>query len=337
MEIRPDLTQESQLLNRLVQFAAAFDHNNIEHWPHLKNREDFTTVYSLPREQRAPLEEIYGTGRDLAVFMSGRLIAFNDSRSFPTLRSFVASFAGGWIDEIDILKEVSRVAKEAAGKLDSPPWAAQEMIRLFDQQIELLEATRQTIRGLKQSTTYQWESGTTPAVSPANAYDQILRCINMTGKMFERHPSVYANKEEEHLRDHILITLGGSIQWSATGETFNKQGKTDILARSATGDTEFVGECKFWRGEAVYHATIDQLLKYLGWRDNKAGVILFVQNKDFTAVLETIRACTGTHPNFVRFVSETDQSWLNFEFKLTGDPRRVIQVAVMAYHIPPLS
>jgi hypothetical protein len=241
----------------------------------------------------------------------------------------VDSFAGGWIDEIDALKDISQVAREMAAKLDSPPWAVGQMIYLFDEQIKLLEAVRQAIHGLKQSTTYHWESGKTTTV-----YASILGCINRTGKMFERLPNVYANKEEEHLRDHILVSLQGNIPGSATGETFNKQGKTDIMVRSATGDTEFVGECKFWRGEVVYHDTIDQLLKYLSWRDNKTAVILFVQNKDFSAVLGTIRACTSTHQSFVKFVSETDESWLNFEFKLTGDPQRVIQVAVMAYHVP---
>ncbi|MBN3737575.1 hypothetical protein BGV68_32240 [Burkholderia ubonensis] len=337
MEIRPDLKQESQLLSRLAQYATVFRGYNFEDWPHLKNKEDFRRVYDLPWEQRGPLEEIYGTGRDLAVFMSGRLVAFNDPGFFPTLKSFVDSFAGGWIDQIEILNRMSREAKEIAHKLDSPPWAVGRMIRLFDEQIELVKATRQAIEGLKQSTTYQWESDRTQSVIHTTAYEKILECINIIGKMFERLPSTYADKEEEHLRDHILVTLGAAVLGSTTGETFNKRGKTDILVRSAAGgNNEFVGECKFWRGESIYLATIDQLLDYLGWRDNKAAVILFVPNKGFSSVLKTIRDSTCNHPNFVRFVSEQDESWLNYEFKLRDDPDRVIKVAIMAYHMPPM-
>ena len=336
MEIRPDFKQETTLLSRLVQYAKVFDDYNVVDWPHLKNNEDFKKVYGLPVEQRGPLEEIYSAGRDLSIFMSERLIAFNHARSFPTLKSFVDSFTGGWIDQIDILNNLSRVAKETAERLDSTPWAVGQMIALFDKQIELLDATRQVVHGLKQSATYEWESNKAKATIHTTAYEEILECIDLIGKMFERLPSTYADKEEEHLRDHILVTLGAGILGSATGETFNRRGKTDILVRSATGgNNEFVGECKFWRGKEIYYDTIDQLLRYLGWRDNKAAVILFVANKEFTAVLNTIRECTRAHKNFRKFVSEQGETRMNYEFKLPDDPDRVIQVAILAFHIPP--
>ncbi|MBJ9675434.1 hypothetical protein [Burkholderia gladioli] len=337
MEIRLDLAQENRLLSRLVQYADVFKRNNFETWPHLKNNEDFRRVYDLPWEQRGPLEEIYGTGRDLAVFMGGRLLEFNDAGFFPTLKSFVDSFAGGWIDQIERLNDISGDARRTAQELENPPWAVRGMINLFDEQIDLVKAIRQVIEGLKQSSTYQWESEQNQIVIHTTTYEKILECVNLIGKMFERLPSTYANKEEEHLRDHILVTLGASVVGSTTGETFNKRGKTDILVRSTTGsNNEFVGECKFWGGEVAYLATIDQLLNYLGWRDTKAAVILFVPNKGFSAVLNTIQNCTPRHPKFVRFVSTQDESWLNYEFKLQDDPDRVIQVAIMAYHMPPL-
>lgn len=153
--------------------------------------------------------------------------------------------------------------------------------------------------------------------------------------MFERLPSTYAKKEEEHLRDHILLTLGAAVIGSATGETFNKRGKTDILVRNlVSGSNEFVGECKFWRGEVVYHRAIDQLLSYLSWRDNKAAVILFVPNKGFSNVLQSIRDSTPRHRQFLRLESEADDSWFNYIFNMSGEPNREIQLAVMAYHMP---
>jgi hypothetical protein len=36
---------------------------------------------------------------------------------------------------------------------------------------------------------------------------------------------------EEDLRSHFLVQLNGVFQGQATGETFNFQGKTDILIR----------------------------------------------------------------------------------------------------------
>lgn len=84
-----------------------------------------------------------------------------------------------------------------------------------------------------------------------------------------------------------------------------------------------------------YYATVNQLLNYQSWRDNKAAIILFVPNKGFSAVLKTILDDTSKHPSFVRFVSQPDDSWINYEFRSTDDSERVINVAIMAYHMPP--
>jgi hypothetical protein len=68
--------------------------------------------------------------------------------------------------------------------------------------------------------------------------------------------------------------LNGVFKGQATGETFNFQGKTDILIRVDEKNV-FIAECKFWKGEKVFIGTIDQLLSYLSWRDTKAAVIVF--------------------------------------------------------------
>ena len=124
------------------------------------------------------------------------------------------------------------------------------------------------------------ESGFSPEPSlNMNAYNQILQLIHDVGKQFERLPSLYSGKEEEHLRDHFLMMLEPNFEGSATGETFNKTGKTDILLRHE-GSNVFIAECKFWKGKKVFLDTISQLLGYLTWRDSKASVIMFVPNKD---------------------------------------------------------
>lgn len=154
--------------------------------------------------------------------MSERLIDFNDPRSLPTLKSFVDSFAGGWVDQIKMLSDISREARETTQRLDNAPWAVNRMIELFDEQIELLKAANQTIEGLKESRIYQWESNKAEDVIHTTNYEKTLECINITGKMFKRLPSTYTGKKEEHLSDHILVTLGTTLIGSAIGETFNK-------------------------------------------------------------------------------------------------------------------
>ena len=61
-------------------------------------------------------------------------------------------------------------------------------------------------------------------------YNNILKMCHDIGIEMERHPSVYADKDENTLRDHFIMILSPNFQ-SVTGETFNKIGKTDILIR----------------------------------------------------------------------------------------------------------
>ena len=165
-------------------------------------------------------------------------------------------------------------------------------------------------------------------------YKKILKIINDIGKNFERMPSVYKDKDEEDLRDHILMTLDPNFEFgSASGETFNKTGKTDIQLRYDSS-VVFIAECKFWSGPKNYLSTIDQLLGYLTWRDNKASVIVFVKQKDFTAILSKVEAETTKHPNFLSFVGKTDENWFNYRFHINGDRNREVQLAVQVYNIP---
>lgn len=171
-----------------------------------------------------------------------------------------------------------------------------------------------------------------PALDEA-IYRQILKVIHDVGKQFERLPSTYAGKDEEHLRDHMLLILEPNFEGSATGETFNKKGKTDILLRYE-GSNIFVAELKYWHGKKAYLDTITQLLSYLTWRDSKADVVMFVSNKDFTSVLSTIRESTHEHPNYLGFVEEVDEGWLQYRFHTNDDTNREVRLAVQAFHLP---
>lgn len=168
-------------------------------------------------------------------------------------------------------------------------------------------------------------------------YQRILRTIHATGQIFESHPATYRDKSEEELRDHLLLSLTSKFSeyGSVTGETFNKSGKTDILVK-CRGLTVFIAECKFWNGKENYIRTLSQLLGYLTWRDNRVAVIMFVQRKDISKVIQTIREVTPEHPNYLGYVSEEDASWINYHFHMNGDPDSAINLAVMLYHIPPV-
>ena len=128
-------------------------------------------------------------------------------------------------------------------------------------------------------------------------YDDILKVIYDLGKSMEKKPSTYQDKDEETLRDLFILILETRYDnTTATGETFNRAGKTDIILKYAKDASNlFVAECKFWYGNAEYQKSISQLFdRYLTWRDSKVALIFFVKNKEFSNVLKTITSQEGT-------------------------------------------
>ena len=150
----------------------------------------------------------------------------------------------------------------------------------------------------------------------------------------ERLPSIYVGKDEEALRDLLIMQLSPHFS-SVTGETFNKSGKTDILIRHQ-GRNAFVAECKFWRGSKAHLNTIDQILSYLTWRDSKAAIVSFVQNKGFGPVLSQIPETTTTHSCFVKDRGVVKPGWFQFELHMENDSTRRVLLAVLCFHLPPV-
>lgn len=179
-------------------------------------------------------------------------------------------------------------------------------------------------------------STTDPKPDPTleiSTYNEILQVIHDLGKAIERMPSTYQGKTEEQLRDHFLMYLEPRFEGSATGETFNKTGKTDILLRYQNSNV-FVAECKYWDGEKLYLETIDQILSYLTWRDSKAAIILFVRNSDFSSVIQKVKDITPTHPNFSSFEGEKEETYLSYKVFLKGDTGRRLFLTILLFHFP---
>lgn len=171
-----------------------------------------------------------------------------------------------------------------------------------------------------------------PALSAAD-YEHILSVIQNMAQVMELSPSAFTTMDEESLRSHFLVQLNGHYQGGATGETFNYEGKTDILIRTE-GKNIFIGECKFWGGPKKLLETIDQLLSYSSWRDTKVAVIIFNRKKNFSAVIDAIPATTETHPNFKRFVCRPSETSFRYIFANRDDPNREMMVTVMAFDVP---
>jgi len=89
----------------------------------------------------------------------------------------------------------------------------------------------------------------------------------------------------------------GSTKEKQTGETFNGEGKSDIIIRQG-GANVFIAECKIWEGVTAFTAAIDQLQRYVTWRDTKTALIIFNRNKGFSDVIQKAQEAVRAHPQY---------------------------------------
>ena len=164
-------------------------------------------------------------------------------------------------------------------------------------------------------------------------YEHILSVIQNMVYVMERSPSAFTSMDEESIRTHFLVQLNGHYEGQATGETFNYQGKTDILIRSE-GKNIFIAECKFWSGPKKLTETIDQLLSYSSWRDTKVAVIVFNRNKNLSKVLESIQETTKAHGCFKRQITIASETMFRYVFAHRDDANRELLLTVMAFDVP---
>ena len=164
-------------------------------------------------------------------------------------------------------------------------------------------------------------------------YQHILNVIDKMTLVMERSPTAFAEMGEENIRQHYLVQLNGHFEGAASGETFNHQGKTDILIR-AEGKNIFIAECKFWRGEKQFVGTVDQILSYLSWRDTKAAIILFNRNKGFSQVLAKITEALAEHPHRKQGPKDESETRFRYVFGNPSDHSREIILTVVAFDVP---
>lgn len=179
-----------------------------------------------------------------------------------------------------------------------------------------------------------FEETNIPSISD-KAYEELIKEINIFGHNLEKYKGLYSKFDENGFRDFFLPHLNSiSKQYSATGETFNKVGKTDILIQDNKSDNLFVAECKIWHGEQELLNAIDQLIeRYVTWRDECTALIIFnKQNKDFSAVLSKAKNSMEKHPLHVNTNKENLESSISYTFKNSDDPNKKIKLELIIFN-----
>lgn len=165
-----------------------------------------------------------------------------------------------------------------------------------------------------------------------NDYNNIKNIINLSCISMEKTARTFCKLHEKELRDVILASLNTHYLGTATGETFNKRGKTDIHI-PFENKSAYIGECKIWTGQGAFSKAITQLFSYMRWRDTKTSLIFFnKKNKDFPNILKTIDEILSTEELCVRKTRITQNDW-QCEFKKDAQSQEIVKVNIVIYDL----
>lgn len=164
-------------------------------------------------------------------------------------------------------------------------------------------------------------------------YLDILRILRHEGRTWETTPKTYFVHPEEELRDILLAHLNGHYQGSASGETFRRNGKTDIHIEDSNRSA-FVAECKIWEGSKKLSEGIDQLLSYLTWRDCKTAFLIFNKhNAGFSDLITKIPVVFDNHPRKMKKNNISEPGEWQYVFRSQDDDSRLLYIHVFAFNI----
>lgn len=170
-------------------------------------------------------------------------------------------------------------------------------------------------------------------VLDAAEYDHILSVMRGMSLVIERNPASFGTLDEEAIRDHFLLQLNGHYDGGATGETFNASGKTDILIRSGNRNV-FIAECKFWRGSKQFGSAIDQLLRYLTWRDSKTALLVFNKTRDSASVRDKMHTAITSRAECKKTLYHDPLGDARYVLVKDSDPGREIALTTQLYDLP---
>ena len=173
------------------------------------------------------------------------------------------------------------------------------------------------------------ETDSTSEILPEQTFVEILDIVDDLGLNIERSVERVRDLDEESLRDIFLIGINSHYAGLATGETFNRTGKTDILLRYDNKNL-FVAECKFWKGQSQYKDAIDQLLDNLTVRDTQASLLIFSKNHSYSQIQERVREATKDHKKYEAQPSEfADHDVYRFQ----NNSETTVKVAVKTFDL----
>lgn len=159
-----------------------------------------------------------------------------------------------------------------------------------------------------------------------NSYLQIFNTLNELAIFAQRLPKSYIKLDEEDIRDQIINALNLKLKTAtASGETFNVKGKTDIIIID-NKIIYFIAECKIWKGSALFKKAIDQLLSYISEDVYYSSLIIFNKNKSL--IDEVASNIIKSHKEFKNMKNKN-----RFIFKHPKKSQKELEISLIIFNI----
>lgn len=158
--IVPEQLAVDQIIEKIKFFWKNF-HEYENQFIHCKTQEQ----YFLVLEKRVPdyrykLELIYSDGRDVAIGVKSDISDFTEPSITPTLKDLVNNLEINIKSRKNLSKKTYEDVQKICDELNFYDWSIQAMIRTNQQMCRDIDTILQMLDILKQSNTYQIQSGT---------------------------------------------------------------------------------------------------------------------------------------------------------------------------------
>lgn len=166
--------------------------------------------------------------------------------------------------------------------------------------------------------------------------DEIINEIYNFGINLEKYPKITKDYGEEDFRDYLLPHLNSIYKTlNVTGETFNKNGKTDILFQKSNGEISFIVECKLWKGETQVTEAINQLFeRYLSWRIESCALIFFNKNtRNVKNVLKKLNQKIVENKLYHSKITNKSSTILSYNFRHPQDESKIISMDAILFNL----
>jgi hypothetical protein len=121
---------------------------------------------------------------------------------------------------------------------------------------------------------------------------------------------------------------------TATGETFNKLGRTDLIIQDNDGNNVFIAEFKIWRGQSELKKAVSQLIeKYVMWRDDYTALVVFNNNvAGFTSLIQKAIESVKQHELYHSTVFSND-GVVQFKFLHKEDDKKTLLLILLLFDL----